>query len=119
MEGLAGFIVKYWLEFLFAAFGGVMVAWVKKLQAKLKQKQKEQDAVVEGMKAMLHDILFQICEKYIELGYIPINEAEKIKNREKMVYKAYNGLNGNSTGTDMHEAFNELPFKNPDDKEEE
>lgn len=119
MEELITFVVKYWLEFLFAAFGTIMVAWVKKLQAKLKQKQIEQDAIVEGMKAILHDMLWQICEKYIDLGYIPLNELEKLKKREKMIYKAYNGLNGNSTGTDIHEAFNKLPFKNPDEEEDE
>lgn len=125
MEGIdiGAIIVKYWLEFLLAAFGAIMTAWCKKLKDKLKTKVEsekiKEDAIVEGLKAVLHDILFQICEDYVELGYIPIDKMEKLKNREKIIYKAYNGLNGNSTGTDIHEAFNSLPFKNPDDKEDE
>lgn len=123
MEELKMLIVKYWLEFLLAGFGAIMTAWCKhlknKLKAKVESEKIKEDAIVEGLKAVLHDILFQICEDYIELGYIPINKVEKLKNREKIIYKAYNGLHGNSTGTDVHEAFNALPFKNPDEKEDE
>lgn len=119
MEELITFVVKYWLEFLLAAFGGIMTAWCKKLKGKLKEKQIEQDAIVEGMKAILHDLLFQICEKYLELGYIPVRESEKIMKREKKIYKAYKGLNGNDTGTDIHEKFSELPVKSPEKEDDE
>lgn len=113
------FVGKYWLETLFGVMSAILFGWVKILRDKLKAKQTEQDALVDGMKAILHDMLFQICENYIELGYIPLNEVEKIKNREKMIYEAYRGLNGNSTGTDIHEAFNDLPFKSTREGDEE
>ena len=119
MEALITFVVKYWLEVLFATFGAIMTAWVKKLQGKLKQKQIEQDAIVEGMKAILHDLLYQMCEKYLELGYIPVRESEKIMKREKKIYKAYNGLHGNDTGTDIHEKFVDLPIRSPEKEDED
>ena len=105
------FIIEYWIEFLFGIFGTVMIAWVKTLQTKLKKKQEEQDALREGMKAILHDMLFQLCEKYLALGYIPVAEAEDILDRAKVIYKAYKGLKGNGTGTTLYEKFVALPIK--------
>ena len=111
MEEWTGFIIKHWLETLFLAFSSVMVAWCKKLQGKLKMKQKEQDALIAGVKAILHDMLFQICEKYLALGYIPVDEAEDVISRVKMIYEAYTSLHGNGTGTTMYENFMRLPIK--------
>lgn len=120
MEELILFITKYWLEFLFATFGGIMIAWCKKLQTKLKQKQKEQDALIEGVKAILHDMLFQICEKYLTLGYIPVDEADDVITRLDMVYNAYTALNGNGSGTTVYTNTKALPIKsNKSTKEEE
>ena len=117
MEDLGSFIVKYWLEFVFATFSTMMIAWCKKLQAKLKQKQKEQDALIEGVKAILHDMLFQICEKYLALGYLPVDEAEDVISRVNMVYNAYTALNGNGTGTTMYNNFMALPIKKREDED--
>ena len=112
MNEWVAFLLTYWLEFLFATFGAIMVAWVKKLQAKLKQKQKEQDALIDGVKAILHDMLFQICEKYLAMGYIPVSEAEDVITRLDMVYNAYTALNGNSSGTTIYKNTKALPIKN-------
>ena len=124
-------IIQYWLETLLGTLTAIMGFWVKKLKDKLKEKKEkekaelkakevEYEALVEGVKAILHDMLFQICEEYIELGYIPFNVVEKVKNREKMIYKTYNeGLHGNSTGTDVHNAFNALPIKAIEEEEDE
>lgn len=101
------FIITYWLEALFGAMLATMGVWIKKLQNKLKQ----QDAVTEGLKAILHDMLFQLCEKYLALGYIPVEESEEVLTREKVIYDAYSGLHGNSTGSDVHKNFRNLPIK--------
>lgn len=113
MEGLGSFIIKYWLEFLFAAFGGIMVAWCKKLQAKLKQKQKEQDALQQGMIALLHNQLKLLCNQYLSLGYIPVEDATEILDDVRKLYEAYHGIGGNGTGTTIYEKFKALPIKNP------
>jgi hypothetical protein len=108
------FIIEYWLEALFGVLLAILGGWCKILQGKLKQRQAEDTALKEGMKAILHDMLFQICEKYLALGYIPLNEFEDISNREKTIYEAYSGLKGNSTGTDIHKKFKALPTKDLD-----
>lgn len=108
------FIIKYWLEFLFGGLCTILGLWCKSLQSKFKIKQVEQDALKEGMKAVLHDLLFQICEKYLALGYIPVQDSEEILARAKVLWKAYSGLNGNSTGETVYTRFTGLPIKNPD-----
>ena len=105
------FIIEYWLEFLFGALIAIMGAWCKGLQDKLKKKQVEQDALKEGMKAILHDMLFQICEKYLALGYIPVDESEDILDRGAVVWKAYSGLGGNGTGESVYTRFLNLPIR--------
>ena len=118
MDWLLEFLLKYWLEFLFAGFSGIMAAWVKKLQDKLKQKQKEQDALIEGVKAILHDMLFQICEKYLAMGYIPVEDSEEVITRLNMVYNAYAALKGNGTGTAVYNNFMRLPIRKAKEDEE-
>lgn len=108
------FVIEYWLEFLFGGMVAVLGTWCRSLTKKLKEKQIKEDALYTGIRAILHDMLFQTCEKYISLGYIPIEEAEKIVNREKITYEAYTGLNGNGTGTEIHNRFVSLPYKNSD-----
>ena len=107
------FIVQYWLEFLFGIFSMGMVAWCGRLHEKLKQRQAEQDALKEGMKAILHDKLFQICNTYLSLGYIPVENSEEILDNAKMIYEAYHGVGGNGTGTAIYERFAKLHIRNP------
>ena len=115
------FVVEYWLEFLFATMIAIVGAWCKKLQAKLKKKQQEEelkklqeDALREAVKAILHDMIFQLCEKYLALGYIPVDESEDVLERGRVLWKGYSGILGNSTGEDVYKKFKALPVKNPD-----
>lgn len=122
-EQIIQFFIQHWLETISIAVSGGMLAWVKSIAKEATEKQKreqaKQEAIEDAVIIILHDMLFQICEEYIELGYIPLDKVEKVKNREKKIYKAYSeGLHANSTGTDMHNAFNALPFKSDEEEGE-
>lgn len=108
---MADFIIKYWLEFLFGIFSSATLLWCKRLQSKLKMKQAEQDALKAGMMAILHDRLFCICNKYLSLGYIPVEKSEEILDNAKMIYDAYHGIGGNGTGTTIYEKFKMLKIR--------
>lgn len=108
------FVVEYWVEVLFTAFCTIVIAWNKRVNGKLKQKQMEQEALKDGMIALLHIKLSEICGNYLKLGYIPVEESEDVLNEVKMLYKAYHGVGGNGTGTMIYERFTALPIKNPD-----
>lgn len=106
------FIAKYWLEVLFGLFASGLLTWSRNLQKKLKVKQVEQDALKSGMIAILHDRLFCICNKYLSLGYIPVEKSEEILDNAKMIYDAYHGIGGNGTGTTIYEKFLKLHIRN-------
>lgn len=108
---MASFIIEYWLEVIFGIFSASMLAWCKNLQKKLKQKQTEQEALKAGMIAILHDRLFDICNEYLALGYIPADKSEEILDNAKMIYDAYHGIGGNGTGTIIYEKFLKLHIR--------
>lgn len=104
---MAEFILKYWLEVAFglvAASGG----WAFKIVLKRQKARKlEQDALKEGVLALLHDRLYQGCRYHIKEK--EITDAE-MKNMEYL-YRGYHALGGNGTGTELYERVKDLPLK--------
>ena len=97
------FIVKYWLEFFFSGVLALLSAGYRKLNLKLK----EQGKMKEGILAILHDRLYQVCRFYIHQGWI---DVESMKNVEYL-YDSYHDLGGNGTGTELYNRVNSLPIK--------
>lgn len=97
------FIVKYWLEFFFSGVLALLGAGYRKLNLKLK----EQGKMKEGILAILHDRLYQVCRFYIHQGWI---DVESMKNVEYL-YDSYHDLGGNGTGTELYNRVNFLPIK--------
>ena len=97
------FIVKYWLEFFFAGVLALLGAGYRKLDLTLK----EQGKMKEGILAILHDRLYQVCRFYIHQGWI---DVESMKNVEYL-YDSYHDLGGNGTGTELYNRVNSLPIK--------
>lgn len=97
------FIVKYWLEFFFSGVLALLGAGYRKLNLKLK----EQGKMKEGILAILHDRLYQVCCFYIHQGWI---DVESMKNVEYL-YDSYHDLGGNGTGTELYNRVNSLPIK--------
>ena len=97
------FIVKYWLEFFFSGVLALLGAGYRKLNLKLK----EQGKMKEGILAILHDRLYQVCRFYIHQGWI---DVESMKNVEYL-YDSYHDLGGHGTGTELYNRVNSLPIK--------
>lgn len=97
------FVVKYWLECLF----GVVTAALTWGYKRLAKRVKEQEAIKEGVLAILHDRLFQAGRYHISQGYISL---EELKNVEYL-YRSYHALGGNGTGTEIWERIKDLPLK--------
>ena len=97
------FIVKYWLEFFFSGVLALLGAGYRKLNLKLK----EQGKMKEGILAILHDRLYQVCRFYIHQGWI---DVESMKNVEYL-YDSCHDLGGNGTGTELYNRVNSLPIK--------
>lgn len=92
------FIIKYWLQ---ALFGGVIVllsAVLKALFNRAKREWEEQASLKDGMLAILHDRLYNVCQYYIKQGKITVPELENIK----YLYDSYNELGGNGTCMELY-----------------
>ncbi len=108
------YVQAHWVTWLFAAITGVfgfgyriLSARIKQHQAEQERQRKEQEALKEGVLALLHDRLYQGCRFHIHNGKIADDE---MKNMEYL-YKGYHALGGNGTGTELYERIKKLPLK--------
>ncbi|MDO4285218.1 MAG: hypothetical protein Q4C60_07750 [Eubacteriales bacterium] len=99
-------IKQYWLEALFTGAIGLLGWWCKRLAKAIKQKRAEEDAVKDGVLAILHDRLYTLANEYILAGQITLMQ---LKNLE-YIYKSYSALGGNGTGTELWERCKDLPI---------
>lgn len=97
------FIITYWVEFLF----GAAITGLSFCYNRLKNRFREQDAIKEGLVAILHDRLFQSGMYFLNKGEITVRELDNIEG----IYKAYHNLGGNGTGTEIYERVMELELK--------
>lgn len=95
-------ILKYWLEVLFVAlFGYVIRVW------------KSQNAIKNGIQAILRDRLIQAYNYHMEKGYCAIHDRDSICN----MYAQYHHLGANGVIDNLMEEFNDLPVKKPIEKQ--
>lgn len=90
-------------------FGGMFGYFV----AKMKKYKTEQDAIKNGIQALLRAEMIKSYNKYIELGYAPIYARENYKN----IYKNYHELGVNGVMDDLYKKFLELPTERREDNE--
>ena len=83
------FIAKYWIEFLF----GALIYMLGALYKKFTKYQKEQVALQDGMKALLHDRIIQKCKYHLSIGKISDDDLDEIY----YMNKPYKELGGNGT----------------------
>lgn len=100
-------IQAHWVEWLFTVLLAIAGAGLKIISGKLKSYKKEQEALKEGVLALLHDRLYQGCRHHIQEKEISDDE---MKNMEYL-YKGYHALGGNGTGTELYERIKKLPLK--------
>ena len=89
------FIVQYWTEWAFGLLGTAIIAVAIKYKA-----------LLDGVRAILHDRIYQACQHYIQQGYI---DASGLKNLEYL-YRSYHTLGGNGTGTELYNRAKALPI---------
>lgn len=68
-------ILKYWVQELFALIIAVLTLCVKKL----KGKKTEYDVLREGILALLHDRLYTACSFFIARGWASLDDRENLE----------------------------------------
>lgn len=102
------FIFNYWLEFAFTLIVTFLSFLIKRLYSKFKQELTTQKLLKEGMIAILHDRLYQLCTKYLDKGEITVDELENLE----LLYVSYHNLGGNGTGTALFNRCKDLKIMN-------
>lgn len=105
---MLNFIKEYWLEFIFSTALAGLTVLLKKLYSRFKQEILTQKLINQGMIAILHDRIYQLCTDYIKCGNITVDELENLE----YLYKSYHSLGGNGTGTALYERCRTLKIEN-------
>lgn len=103
------FIIRYWVQALFAAVLAAGAAAYRKLSSKLKKQLGDQKSLRDGTQALLRNGIIQQYEKYIARGYVPLYALENIL----ALYKAYHALGGNGAITKLIGELRALPTQEP------
>ena len=104
------FILEHFIELIFTALGGLLTAAYRSLAKRLRDREAESAALKEGGLSVLHDRLYQECDRYIQKGTI---DASGLKNIEHL-YESYHALGGNGTGSELYRRAKALPIKQED-----
>lgn len=107
------FVVKYWVQELFALIIGLLTWLVKQV----KVKKKEYGVLNEAIMALLHDRLYKACSFLIEKGYCTIEDRQNLE----YLFVPYKSLGGNGTVESLYRKCLDLPisFLKKNKKEEE
>ena len=108
---LLDFILRYWVQELFA----LIIAAITWMVRAIHKKKDEYDILREGILALLHDRLYQSCSFFIGRGYCSIED----RNNLEYLYTPYKALGGNGTGESLYKKCLELPITADRNKEKE
>lgn len=102
---LLTFITTHWLEWLFTAVLAILSWLFKLMRDQLKLEQAKNEAIAEGVQALLRESIVTSYNKHLDRGFCPIYAKESIKK----VYKAYHNLGGNDVATSLYKKVLEMP----------
>lgn len=107
-------IAKYWVEWVCGVVAaGLLVVW-RWATKKFSSQKKENNAMKDGIKAILHDRIWQAHHFYMEQGFCPLDDKKNIE----YLYTPYAALGGNGTGKDAYEDIFSLPTTPQNNKED-
>lgn len=107
------YIGAHWVEWLFTLCLAALGWAYKGVITRLKAEQAKNEAIAEGMQALLRDSIVGTYNKQLGKGYCPIYVKESIKK----IYAAYTGLGGNDVATDLYKKLLDMPTEQPKEGE--
>ena len=105
MSAILSYIGTHWLEWLFALLLAALAGAWKKVSDRLKLEHDKNEAVAEGVQALLRESIVSNYNRYLEKGYCPIYAKESLKK----VYHAYHNLKGNDVATSLYKKVLDMP----------
>lgn len=102
-------------EIIVLLFGsGLLTTVIGFFYKRIKDNERETEAVKLGVQALLRDRLYDMYEKYSELEYAPIRARENFEN----MWTQYHNLGKNGVMDDVHIKFMNLPTERSGDNED-
>lgn len=112
MVSIIQYIELHWVEWLFAAAFALLGVGYRHLSKQLQAERKKNEALQDGMQALLRDRIIQAYNHYHDKGYCPIYGKENIKR----MYDAYHVLGGNDVATQLKDKLLAMP-EEPEESE--
>lgn len=98
-------IEKYWIEWIFGILCAVLAGLYKNLFARLKRQKEEQDALKNGIRALLQRQISEDGNLYCRQKFCSIEQ----KNTFLCMYASYHALGGNGAMTSLRDRVMALP----------
>lgn len=95
---ILNYIQLHWLEWLFAAICAFLAWGYRTVSAQLKEEKAKNEAISQGVQALLRESIVSAYNKYSDKGFCPIYAKESIKK----AYKAYSALGGNDVASELY-----------------
>lgn len=92
------YISAHWIQWLFAAICAFLAWGHKTIATQLKDEKAKNEAISQGVQALLRESIVTAYNKYSDKGYCPIYAKESIKK----AYKAYAALGGNDVASELY-----------------
>ena len=108
---ILAYISAHWLEWLFAAICAFLAWGHRTVSAQLKDEKAKNEAISQGVQALLRESIVTAYNKYSDKGFCPIYAKESIKK----AYKAYSALGGNDVASELYRKILAMPEESHDE----
>lgn len=115
MMAILEFIAAHWIQWLFSILLAILAAGYRQIAARLKEEQKKNEAIAQGVQSLLRESIVDNYNKYSDKGFCPIYAKESIKK----VYEAYHALGGNDVATELYNKLLKMPEEKHVDQDPE
>ena len=105
LEAILLHIQSNWIEWLFAALTAGLAFAYRQLSKRMKAATAENDAIRQGLRALLRDRLIQQHNYYMEKGCWPIYARDSMLD----MFRQYTSLGGNGAITSIIKDMDDLP----------
>lgn len=105
------YISAHWIQWLFAAICAFLAWGHRTIATQLKDEKRKNDAIAEGVQALLRDAIVTAYNKYSSKGHCPIYAKESIKK----AYKAYSALGGNDVASELYRKILAMREEEPEE----
>ena len=111
MQELLTLIQAHLADWIFAAITALIGLGYRRISRKLEAEHVKNNAVADGVQALLRQGIIDNYNKYAERGCCPIYAKDAIEK----AYAAYHNLGGNGTITKLWEEIKNMPTERRDD----